>query len=63
MVKDTETDKGKESITPPAPKKSFLDRASNQLARTIGYAHHMSNELEKTGTSRVEGMLVAAKKN
>jgi hypothetical protein len=28
-------DKGKESITPPAPKKSFLDRASNRLAKTI----------------------------
>jgi hypothetical protein len=25
----------KETITPPAPKKSFLDRASNRLARTV----------------------------
>jgi hypothetical protein len=30
-----ETDKGKESILPPPPKKSFLDGASNKLARTI----------------------------
>jgi hypothetical protein len=30
-----ETQKGKASILPPAPKKSFLDRASNRLARTI----------------------------
>jgi hypothetical protein len=35
IAKDSETDKGKESITPPAPKKSFLDRASNRLARTV----------------------------
>jgi ribonuclease HI len=35
IAKDSETDKGKETITPPAPKKSFLDRASNQLARTV----------------------------
>jgi hypothetical protein len=34
MTKDSGIDKGKESITPPAPKKS-LDRASNRLARTI----------------------------
>jgi hypothetical protein len=31
----SETDKGKETITPPAPKKSILDRASNRLARTV----------------------------
>jgi hypothetical protein len=30
-----ETDKGKDSILPPSPKNSFLDRASNKLARTI----------------------------
>jgi hypothetical protein len=35
MAKDIETDKGKDSILPPPPKKSFLDRASNKLARTI----------------------------
>jgi hypothetical protein len=35
MAKDMETDKGKDSILPPPPKKSFLDRASNKLARTI----------------------------
>jgi hypothetical protein len=35
VAKDSETDKGKETITPPAPKKSFLDRASNRLARTV----------------------------
>jgi hypothetical protein len=35
MAKDSEIDKGKESITPPTPKKSFLDRASNRLASTI----------------------------
>jgi hypothetical protein len=35
IANDSEIDKGKESITPPAPKKSFWDRASNQLARTI----------------------------
>jgi hypothetical protein len=35
IAKDSETDKGKETITPPAPKKSFLDRASNRLARTV----------------------------
>jgi hypothetical protein len=35
MAKDTETDKGKETILPPDPKKSFLDRAPNRLARTI----------------------------
>jgi hypothetical protein len=35
MPKDTETDRGKESITPPTPKKSSLDRALNRLARTI----------------------------
>jgi ribonuclease HI len=35
IAKDSETDKGKETITPPAPKKFFLDRASNRLARTV----------------------------
>jgi hypothetical protein len=35
MATDTETDKGKETILPPSPKKSFLDRAPNRLARTI----------------------------
>jgi hypothetical protein len=35
MAKEMETQKGKASILPPAPKKSFLDRASNRLARTI----------------------------
>jgi hypothetical protein len=31
----TETEKGKDSILPPAPKKSFLDHAPNRVARTI----------------------------
>jgi hypothetical protein len=35
MATDTETDKGKETILSPSPKKSFLDRAPNRLARTI----------------------------
>jgi hypothetical protein len=35
IAKDSETDKGKETITRPAPKTSFLDLASNRLARTI----------------------------
>jgi hypothetical protein len=35
MAKEMETQKGKASILPPAPKKSFLDCASNRLARTI----------------------------
>jgi ribonuclease HI len=35
MAKDTETERGKDSILPPAPKTSFLDGASNRLARTI----------------------------
>jgi ribonuclease HI len=35
MPKDTETERGKNSILPPAPKKSFLDGASNRLARII----------------------------
>jgi hypothetical protein len=35
MAKDTEVDKRKHSIIPPAPKKSFLDRAPNRLSRTI----------------------------
>jgi ribonuclease HI len=35
IAKDSETDQGKETITPPAPKISFLDRASNRLARTV----------------------------
>jgi hypothetical protein len=33
MAKDTEVEKGKHSIIPPPPQKSFLDRASN--SRTI----------------------------
>jgi hypothetical protein len=46
MAKDTEPERGKHSILPPAPKKSFLDGASNRLAPTIvrsepaiGYVH------------------------
>jgi hypothetical protein len=35
MAKDTETERGKDSILPPAPKKPFLDGAPNQLSRTI----------------------------
>jgi hypothetical protein len=35
MAKETETASGKDSIIPPAPKKSFLDGASNRLACTI----------------------------
>jgi hypothetical protein len=35
MPQDSEIDKEKETITSPAQKKSFLDRASNRLARTI----------------------------
>jgi ribonuclease HI len=35
MAKDTETERGKDLILPPAPKKSFLDSASNRLAQTI----------------------------
>jgi hypothetical protein len=35
MAKDTETERGKDSIIPPPPEKSFLDRASNRLSRTI----------------------------
>jgi hypothetical protein len=35
MVKDTEVEKGKHSIIPPAPKKSFLDSAPNRISRTI----------------------------
>jgi hypothetical protein len=35
MTKDTETERGKDSIISPPPKKSFLDRASNRLSRTI----------------------------
>jgi hypothetical protein len=34
-AKDTEVDKGKHAIIPPAPKKSFLDSAPNRLSRTI----------------------------
>jgi hypothetical protein len=34
-AKDTETERGNDSILPPAPKKSFLDGASNRLARII----------------------------
>jgi hypothetical protein len=35
MAKETETERGKHSILPPAPKKSFLDSALNRIARTI----------------------------
>jgi hypothetical protein len=35
LAKDSEIDKGKKSITPTAPKKAFLDRASNQFAKII----------------------------
>jgi ribonuclease HI len=35
MAKETETERGKHSILPPAPKKSFLDSAPNRIARTI----------------------------
>jgi hypothetical protein len=35
MAKDTETERGKDSILSAAPKKLFLDGASNRLARTI----------------------------
>jgi hypothetical protein len=35
MAKETETEKGKHSILPPAPKMSFLDSAQNRVARTI----------------------------
>jgi hypothetical protein len=35
MAKDTETDRGKDSILRPAPKKSFRNSASNRLAHTI----------------------------
>jgi hypothetical protein len=35
MAKDSETEKGKDSILPPTPKKSFLDHAPNRLAMTI----------------------------
>jgi hypothetical protein len=35
MAKDTEVDKRKHSITPPAPQKSFLDSAPNHLSGTI----------------------------
>jgi hypothetical protein len=35
MAKDTETERGTDSILPPALKKSFLDRAPNRVARTI----------------------------
>jgi ribonuclease HI len=35
MAKDTEVDKGKHSIIPPTPKKSFLDSAPNRLSRTV----------------------------
>jgi hypothetical protein len=34
MAKETETESGKHSILPPAPKKSFLDSAPNRIART-----------------------------
>jgi hypothetical protein len=35
MAKDTEVDKVKHSIIPPAPQKYFLDSAPNRLSRTI----------------------------
>jgi hypothetical protein len=35
MAKDTETERGKDSILPPAPKKSFIDRAPHRVVRTI----------------------------
>jgi ribonuclease HI len=35
MAKDISTERGKDSILPPAPKKSFLVGASNRLAGTI----------------------------
>jgi ribonuclease HI len=35
MAKDTEVEKGKYSIIPPAPKKSFLGSAPNRVSRTI----------------------------
>jgi hypothetical protein len=34
-AKEMETEKGKQAILPPAPKKSFLDSAPNRLSRTI----------------------------
>jgi hypothetical protein len=35
MAKETETERGKHSILPPAPKQSFLDSTPNRIARTI----------------------------
>jgi hypothetical protein len=35
MAKDMETDKGKDSILPLPPTKSFLDRASNNLPEQL----------------------------
>jgi hypothetical protein len=35
MAKDTEAQRGKDSILPPVPKKLFLDGASNRLPHTI----------------------------
>jgi hypothetical protein len=35
MAKDAEVDKGKHSIIPPTPQKSFLDSAPNRLSRTV----------------------------
>jgi hypothetical protein len=35
VAKDTEVERGKHSIIPPPPKKSFLDSAPNRLSRTI----------------------------
>jgi hypothetical protein len=52
MAKDTETDKGKETIQPPNTKKSFLDRAQNRLARTIAQTrtgHWLSASYLKRG--------------
>jgi hypothetical protein len=35
MAKEAETERGKHSILPPAPKKSFLDSARNRISPTI----------------------------
>jgi hypothetical protein len=37
MAKDTETERGKDSILPLAPKKSILDGAPIRFARTIAH--------------------------
>jgi hypothetical protein len=55
-VKDSEIDKGKESITPPAPHWIELRTGSlgplHRFGLGIGCVHHMSNELGKIGKSR-----------